>query len=180
MAFAVIGIALAALVVGGIVISQRRGATVADSNRVVPQSEVADNKSATDKKSTDPEAKDTEKKAQDKKSEEASNKPDSTKQDEKKQSAGGDAEKKTDEAKKKEEEAAAARERSQPTPSGTAPGANQQPEGGDAASGPMSRTGGQHPTDLPETGPTEDLLMMTIGLLAIMGSGYAYYHFGRK
>lgn len=33
---------------------------------------------------------------------------------------------------------------------------------------------------LPETGPATDILASVIGLMAIVGSGYVYYHFGRK
>lgn len=34
--------------------------------------------------------------------------------------------------------------------------------------------------DLPETGPTSSTLSSVLGLMAIVGSGYVYYHFGRK
>lgn len=33
---------------------------------------------------------------------------------------------------------------------------------------------------LPETGLTQDLLSSAIGILAIVGAGYIYYHFGRN
>lgn len=35
-------------------------------------------------------------------------------------------------------------------------------------------------SELPETGLTQDLLSSAIGILAIVGGGYIYYHFGRN
>lgn len=52
-----------------------------------------------------------------------------------------------------------------------------------AAASPMARTGGavaQSANNLPTTGPVEDTLSMVIGLTAILGAGYFYYHFGRR
>lgn len=49
-----------------------------------------------------------------------------------------------------------------------------------AADGPMARPQTQHPSGLPTTGPVEDLLTMTIGAIAIIGAGYVYYHYGRN
>lgn len=46
--------------------------------------------------------------------------------------------------------------------------------------GPMARTGGVQPGDLPTTGPVSDALGAVSGLLAIAGAGYVYYHYGRR
>lgn len=49
------------------------------------------------------------------------------------------------------------------------------------ADGPMATAGAQVTTgELPTTGPAEDLLSMVIGLVAIVGAGYVYYHYGTK
>lgn len=49
-----------------------------------------------------------------------------------------------------------------------------------APDGPMARTGGVQPGDLPTTGPVSDALGAVSGLLAIAGAGYVYYHYGRR
>ncbi|NLA43175.1 LPXTG cell wall anchor domain-containing protein [Candidatus Saccharibacteria bacterium] len=171
--FAIVGVLLAALIVGAIVISQRRGSEsrVAFGPQELRQADPGNQKQPkADKKTDNPKSKDK----SDKVKESEQNK-DSSKQldDDKRKKAEGD---KSTEDKLREEaiakakrqhEAEAARE-AQPQP---------QTQTGD---GPMSRTGGVGPADLPETGPAEDLLMMTIGVVAIVGSGYFYYHYGRR
>lgn len=46
--------------------------------------------------------------------------------------------------------------------------------------GPMARTGGPAAGDLPQTGPVADAFMAALGLIAIYGAGYVYYHYGRQ
>lgn len=49
-----------------------------------------------------------------------------------------------------------------------------------ATSGPMARTDVPSASHLPTTGPVEDTLSMVVGLMAILGAGYFYYHYGRR
>lgn len=177
--FTLVGIVLAAAVVGGIIMAQKRGstATVAtqpasqqQDGRVdgdAPKSEKE--KKAEEKAKKDAEAKkkaEAEKKAKEKKANEQ-------KSEEQKAKERAAREKREAEEKRLAEQAAEAERTQQDQTPAPASDATVSP-------GPIARTGGPHPGGLPETGPVEDMLAAVFGLVAIFGAGYVYYHYGRK
>ncbi|MGO3701573.1 MAG: hypothetical protein ACTJG2_00065 [Candidatus Saccharimonadales bacterium] len=157
VSFVIVGVLLAILVVGGIVLSQRRGA-----DHAVEQGQTAGEPTADPEETANNEGNDN-----------GASTDQNADQDADKQAQ--EEEKQAEEQRKKEAAEAAERER-------VAAQEAAEQEAAQAAenNGPMARTGGGdvHAGELPETGPVEDFLMMTVGLIAIAGSGYVYYHFG--
>lgn len=162
--YGIVGVVLAALAVGAIVVAQHRGgvriasqpATEAPresgSESTTPspsQGQSQDNKAA--------EQAQADKEAADKKAAE-----DKARQD-------VEAKKKADEKAAADKKAADERAAQQQTAAAATP------------AGPMAQTGGvQSASHLPTTGPVEDTLSMVVGLMAILGAGYFYYHYGRR
>ena len=184
LSFVIVGVLLAALVVGGIVISQRRSAdraalvtseeinsgTVTEAPGGDAEETTPDSDGATDENATDD--------ATDENREEETANDEAG--DESTADEGGEAGVSTDENATNDDTA-------QPAPSNEI-AATDPATDTDAlvSNGPIARTGGgpqaaqepQHAGELPETGPAEDAVMMAVGLVAILGAGYVYYHFG--
>lgn len=74
--------------------------------------------------------------------------------------------KKAEEAKKAQDQAAENTQNNTETPA--------------QGSTPMERNEIAAAGALPTTGPVEDALATVIGVIALIGAGYVYYHFGRK
>lgn len=163
--FVIVGVLLAAAVVGGIVLVQKRGNETANTEVASPfgaqqQEGRVDDKEPSAEEQNSQEDKEAKQKAE--------------------------AEKKAAEGKKAQEERAAqeAKEKELAERAAAAEQSRQKPAANEDASvspGPIARTGGGvQPDDLPTTGPVEDALAATFGLMAIFGAGYVYYHYGRK
>ena len=151
--YTIVGVLLAAAAVGAIIVAQNRGNQQIASRPITEAPQAPEDNSESEAQS-------------DKQSEEA-------KQQQAQKEA---AEKKAAEDKAKADAVA----KQQADEKKAAEAAQQQAAA--AAASPMARTGGaaQSAGNLPTTGPVEDTLSMVIGLTAILGAGYLYYHFGRR
>lgn len=156
--YVLVGVLLAAVAVGAIIMAQNRGGQQDVSQPAVetPPTPVSQNN---DKKAADTQQAD--KAAKDKMAAEDKAAKEKAQAEAKKQ-----AEDKLTADKKAAEDKAAAKKESQQVAVAT--------------DGPMARTGGSQAGTLPTTGPAEDALGIVVGLVAIAGAGYFYYHFGRR
>ena len=170
--FVIVGVLLAILVVGGIVVSQRRAAEhgrVADSAQN-EREEIGEPTDSPEEENTSDE---------DAASDEAAEEVAENEAAEREQAAQDEAEAETERQRIAEETA----ERERAEQAEAARVAAEQQRVAANTEGTMPTTGGgtevtPHAGSLPETGPVEDILMMTVGLIAIVGAGYVYYHYG--
>ena len=165
--FVIVGVLLAILVVGGIVVSQRRAAEhgrVADSAQN-EREEIGEPTDSPEEENTSDEDAASDEAAEEVAENEAAEREQAEAETERQRIAEETAER------ERAEQAEAARV------------AAEQQRVAANTEGTMPTTGGgtevtPHAGSLPETGPVEDILMMTVGLIAIVGAGYVYYHYG--
>ena len=152
--YAIVGVLLAAAAVGAIIVAQNRGSQQGAS-RPLTEAPQTQNQGDDDKsKSTDQAAKD-----------QAAKEKTAADQQAAKEKAQAEAKKQAEEKLAADKKAAEEKVT-----------ADQQA----AAAGPMARAGADQSASLPTTGPADDMLSMLIGIVAITGAGYFYYHFGRR
>jgi LPXTG-motif cell wall-anchored protein len=146
---------LVMVVIGGIYFAHQRGSLNSQATLELGKeaTETTQNQANNDNESKEAEKASNEKTEADKKAEEDAQ-----------AKVAADEKKKAEEAKKAEEEKAQAAEDS--------PAATE--------STPMERQEVATAGNLPTTGPVEDILASVVGLIALVGAGYVYYHFGRK
>lgn len=156
--YIVVGLLLAALAVGAVIVAQHRGSQQIASRPAGEPTQQRDDAPA-EENTTDEDEKQAEKEAADKKA-----------ADEKAAQEEAEAEKRAEQKRIAEEEAAKREAESQAS--------DAQEE---SQTGPMARAGGpQAASNLPTTGPVEDTLGMVVGMIAIFGAGYFYYHATRR
>lgn len=150
---------LVAVVIGGIYFAHYRGGLHGETTLEIGQQKTDDKQDQANKgnDTKKDDSKDTdEKSAADKKAEEDARAKVAAEEKKKAEEAKkAEAQKKADAAAKEEAEA-------------------------DTESTPMERQEVAAANTLPTTGPVEDFLASIIGVVALVGAGYVYYHFGRK
>ncbi|KKW01444.1 MAG: hypothetical protein UY35_C0028G0010 [Candidatus Saccharibacteria bacterium GW2011_GWC2_48_9] len=156
--YVIVGVLLAALAVGAVIVAQHRGSQQIASRPAGEPTQQRD-EAPTEENTTDEDEEQAEKEAAEKKA-----------ADEKAAQEEAEAEKRAEQKRIAEEEAAKKEAESE---------ASDAPE--QDQSGPMAQAGGpQTASNLPTTGPVEDTLGMVVGMVAIFGAGYFYYHATRR
>lgn len=165
--YVIVGIVLAAASVGAIIVAQHRGSQQVASQ---PSTEVVQRPADSSDSEED------EKQATD-----SANREKAEKEKAEKARQAEEKAKRAEEQKQADEKAAAEREKEVAAKEEAARKQAEQGQVAESAQGPMARTGVDTQVgSLPETGPIEDTLGMVVGVIAILGAGYFYYHFGGR
>lgn len=169
--YVIVGIVLAAASVGAIIVAQHRGErqVVSQPSAGVVQTPQDSSDSAKDKNQDDAQ------------SSESGNRETSEKEKAEADKQAKEKAKRAEEQKQADEKAAAEREKEATAKEEAARKQAEQAQAAVNEQGPMARTGvDTQAGSLPETGPVEDTLGIVIGIIAILGAGYFYYHFGGR
>lgn len=167
--YVIVGVFLAAAAVGAVIVAQHRSgqliATQPADNSSQQRDQDDDASSNADSNTDTSEKSEAEQKREQEREE--------------KEKAAAEEKKAAEEAERKAEEEQAAKERAAAQREAESDAAEEEQSA--AQTGPMARTGGsQTAANLPETGPVEDTLGMVVGMIAILGAGYVYYHATRR
>lgn len=158
--YVIVGVLLVAASIGAIIVAQNRGGQQIATRPVTEAPQGTDNSS--DSQGADNQQKTSEQQQKEKDQQEQDKKAAAEKQRLADEKAKADADAKRAADEKAAADKAAAEQQATAT-----------------AGGPMARTGAsQSASHLPTTGPVEDTLSMVVGLVALLGAGYGYYHFG--
>lgn len=174
VSFIVTGVLLSTLLIGGIVIVKRHlggssNSTGTNLTEIADSGQASGELSGDGATSSSQNNNDNPKEDEPKKEEEAKKQAEAEAAREKEKAAAEEA-KKREEAEKQVEADRLAREQQAQAAANTTDG---------PSTGAQARSQAQVAA-LPTTGPLEDLFMMTIGIIAILGGGYVYYHYGQK
>lgn len=165
-AFVVVGMVFAAMLVGGIVLVKKRTSQPAVSTQNPDVTKVATQSSGASGAQSASQQNDEDRLAKEKKAAEEKARQEVAEREAKQKDEAEAAARRAEEARIAKEKAAEAAKAAQAQSSPATP------------DGPMTRTHESQAGALPTTGPVEDMLMMVIGAIVIVGAGYVYYHYG--